>query len=35
VKLDAFLGLPWPKYPHYNGQGNPKKASSFTCRAPA
>ena len=26
---------PWPTYPHYNGQGNPKKASSFTCRAPA
>lgn len=25
----------WPKYPHYNGQGDPKQASSFTCKAPA
>ena len=34
VNLERPL-CPWPTYPHYNGQGNPKKASSFTCRAPA
>lgn len=25
----------WPLYPRYNGTGNPKRAESFTCTAPA